>query len=80
MNILAIDLGKFQSQARFFKSEDASHRFERVASSPAVLHDLFLANEIDRLVIQVSHLPARAGAQDDKTAAEMTPEMRAAPA
>ena len=56
MNILAIDLGKFQSQACFFNSQDASHRFERVATSPAALHDLFLDNEIDRLVIEVSHL------------------------
>ena len=55
---MAIDLGKFQSQACFFNSQDASHRFERVASSPAALHDLFLANEgkIDRLVIEVCHL------------------------
>ena len=58
MNILAIDLGKFQSQACFFKSEDASHRFERVTTSPAALHDLFLANQgkVDRLVIEVCHL------------------------
>lgn len=57
MNILAIDLGKFQSQACFFNSEDASHRFERVATSPASLHDLFLAaNGVDRLVIEVCHL------------------------
>lgn len=65
MNILAIDLGKFQSQACFFNSQDASHRFERVATSPAALHDLFLDNggngdggrpKIDRLVIEVSHL------------------------
>lgn len=57
MNILAIDLGKFQSQACFFKSEDASHRFERVVTSPAALHDLFLANQgkVDRLVIEVCH-------------------------
>jgi transposase len=57
MNILAIDLGKFQSQACFFDGEDASHRFEKVATTPAALHDLFLANQgkVDRLVIEVCH-------------------------
>src|SRR5688572_28073423 len=57
MNILAIDLGKFQAHAGFYTSEDAARRCERVATTPAALHDLFLASQgkVDRLVIEVCH-------------------------
>ena len=56
MTILAIDLGKFQSQACFFESEDATHAFQRVATSPAAIEKLLSQRKIDRLVIEVSHL------------------------
>jgi transposase len=56
MTILAIDLGKFQSVACFFQSEDARHEFQRVATSPAALHELLTQRKVDRLVIEVSHL------------------------
>jgi transposase len=56
MTILAIDLGKFQSQACFYSRDDAAHEFVRVATSPAAMQELFISRPIDRLVIEVSHL------------------------
>src|SRR5438045_93505 len=51
--ILAIDLGKFQSQACFYQVEDGQHEFKRIASTPAAMHDLLAERKVDRVVIEV---------------------------
>ena len=53
MQILAIDLGKFKSEAVIFDSETNKHAFTRVSTSPQVIHDLLIEHEPDRLVIEV---------------------------
>lgn len=50
--ILAIDLGKFHSQACWFRVADGSHEFKRVASTPAAMHDLLVDRPVDRVVIE----------------------------
>ena len=50
--ILAIDLGKFHSQACFYKVADGSHEFKRIASTPAAVHDLLLERPVERVVIE----------------------------
>jgi transposase len=51
--ILAIDLGKFHSQACFYDTADASHEFVKVASTPKAMHELLTRRQIDRVVIEV---------------------------
>lgn len=51
--ILAIDLGKFHSQACFYHVADGSHEFVRVASTPKAMHELLTRRPVDRVVIEV---------------------------
>lgn len=51
--ILAIDLGKFHSQACFYNTADGSHEFVKVASTPKAMHELLTRREVDRVVIEV---------------------------
>lgn len=53
MKILAIDLGKFKSVACDFHSTTGEHAFVTVPTRPAVLHDLLVDHQPDRLVIEV---------------------------
>jgi transposase len=50
--ILAIDLGKFQSQGCFYQAEDGSHEFKRIGTSPASMHALLVERKVDRVVIE----------------------------
>ena len=50
--ILAVDLGKFKSVACLLSVPDNLHRFETIATNPAAVHDLLVAVEPDRLVIE----------------------------
>jgi transposase len=51
--ILAIDLGKFHSQACFYRVADGSHEFVKVASTPKAMHELLSSRPVDRVVIEV---------------------------
>lgn len=51
--ILAIDLGKFHSQACFYNVADGSHEFVKVASTPKAVHELLAQRPVDRVVIEV---------------------------
>jgi transposase len=51
--ILAIDLGKFHSQACFYLVADGSHEFMKVASTPKAMHELLSSRPVDRVVIEV---------------------------
>jgi transposase len=51
--ILAIDLGKFHSQACFYTTADGSHEFVKVASTPAAVHGLLTRRPIDGVVVEV---------------------------
>jgi transposase len=51
--ILAIDLGKFHSQACFYHVADGSHEFVKLASTPKAMHELLISRPIDRVVIEV---------------------------
>lgn len=51
--ILAIDLGKFHSQACFYNVADGSHEFVKVASTPQAMHGLLSSRPVDRVVIEV---------------------------
>jgi transposase len=51
--ILAIDLGKFHSQACFYNLADGSHEFVKLASTPKAMHELLTSRPVDRVVIEV---------------------------
>ena len=51
--ILAIDLGKFKSVACTYHSSDGQHTFQTLATQPAAMHDLIVAVEPARVVIEV---------------------------
>src|SRR5229473_3270659 len=53
MKILALDLGKFKTVACAYEAETARHRFATVATTPQALHDLIVALEPDRVVIEI---------------------------
>ena len=53
MRILAIDLGKFGSVACVYGTGGGTHRFEKAATHPGVIHDLVASVEPARVVIEV---------------------------
>jgi transposase len=53
MKIVALDLGKFNTMVCFYDLQQGQARFARVASTPAVLHDLLAGSGASRLVIEV---------------------------
>lgn len=53
MLILAIDLGKFKSVACVYQTEDASYRFQTIPTQPQAMHDLIVAVQPQRVVIEV---------------------------
>jgi transposase len=50
--ILAIDLGKFHSQACFYDLADGGHEFKRIASTPSAMADLLSRRRVVRVVIE----------------------------
>lgn len=53
MKILAIDLGKFKSTACVYEPAAGDPQFVGLATKPAVMHDLIVEHEPDRVVIEV---------------------------
>ena len=51
--ILAIDLGKFTSVACDYDTATSTHAFTTLKTRPAVLHDLIVEREPDRVVIEI---------------------------
>ena len=56
MKIAAIDLGKSQSVACDYQTNDGEHEFETIETSPQQVHDLIVRREPDRLVIEVCNM------------------------
>lgn len=55
MHILAIDLGKHKSVACDFDTLTQTHTFTTLATRPQVLHDLIVARQPDRVVIETGN-------------------------
>lgn len=56
MHILAIDLGKFKSVYCRYNTKDTSATFGTLSTSPPAVHDLLVAQQPDRLVIEICHV------------------------
>jgi transposase len=52
MNILALDLGKFNSMCCFFDTTNRKHRFLTAATDPAYLTTVFQSEKIDLVVME----------------------------
>jgi transposase len=53
MKILALDLGKYKTVACDYDLASGGHEFETIATKPQSLHDLLVAREPDRIVIEI---------------------------
>src|SRR5947208_12593816 len=53
MKILALDIGKYKSVGCDYEAETGRHSFATVATTPQALHDLIVALEPDRVVIEI---------------------------
>jgi len=53
MDILAIDLGKFKSVGCVLDTATGRARYRTISTTPTAVHDLLVATEPDRLVIEV---------------------------
>jgi transposase len=53
MVILAIDLGKAKSVFCWYRTDDQSHEFKTVPSTPSAFHDRLVERAVDRVVIEV---------------------------
>lgn len=51
--ILAIDLGKAKSLFCWYRTDDQTHQFKTVLSTPAAFHDALVEKKVDRVVIEV---------------------------
>ena len=56
MKILALDLSKFKSVGCIYEAASGEHRFRRVNTTPQALHDLLVAEEPERVVLEVSSI------------------------
>jgi transposase len=56
MKILALDLSRFKSVGCVYEAESGEHRYRRVNTRPAELHDLLVELGPDRVVIEVSSI------------------------
>ena len=52
-HILSIDLGKFKSVACRYESASGAHEFETIVTRPQAVHDLIVARQPDRVVIEI---------------------------
>ncbi len=57
MNILALDLGKFNTMCCFFDSATRKHRFLSAATDPDYLTTVFKSDKIDLVVMEACVLP-----------------------
>src|SRR5262245_12626350 len=53
MQILSLDLSKFETVACDYEAESGKHSFATVATTPQALHDLMVDREPDRVVIEI---------------------------
>jgi transposase len=53
MKILALDLGKYKTVGCDYELATARHEFAKVGTTPKELHDLLVAREPDRVVIEI---------------------------
>jgi transposase len=53
MKIVALDLGKFNTVACIYQTDDGKYEFRTIKSDPAAMHDLLLASDAKRVVLEV---------------------------
>ena len=53
MNILALDLGKYNTVFCDYNSVNGEHEFGKVKTTPQAIHDLIVGNELQRVVMEV---------------------------
>jgi transposase len=56
MNILALDIGKYNTVLCEYNSADGEHEFGRVKTTPQAIHDLIVAKGPQRVVLEVCHI------------------------
>ena len=56
MNILALDIGKFNTVYCDYICENGKHEFGKVKTTPQAIHDLILDKEPERVVMEVSEI------------------------
>jgi hypothetical protein len=56
MNILAMDIGKFNTVFCDYISESGEHEFGKVKTTPHAVHDLIVEKEPQRVVMEVSNI------------------------
>jgi transposase len=61
MKILALDLGKYKSVACVYETTSLTHRFVTIVTTPKALHDLLVAEEPERVVIEICPLAGWVG-------------------
>ena len=53
MKIVAMDLGKSKTVVCYYDSANGAHRFVTVRTQPQIIHDVIIAEQADRVVIEV---------------------------
>jgi len=56
MNILALDLGKYNTVFCNYKSANGEHEFGRVKTTPQAIHDLIVEKDPQKVVLEVCHI------------------------
>ena len=56
MNILALDLGKYNTVFCDYNSINGEHEFGKVKTTPQTIHDLIVAKEPQRVVLEVCNI------------------------
>jgi transposase len=56
MNILALDLGKYNTVFCEYNSADGEHEFGKVKTTPRAIHDLIVEKEPHRVVLEVCNI------------------------
>jgi transposase len=56
MNILALDLGKYNTVFCKYNCANGEHEFGRVKTTPQAIHDLIVAKGPQRVVLEVCHI------------------------
>jgi len=56
MNILALDLGKYNTVFCDYNSDNGEHEFGKVKTTPQAIHDLIVAKEPQRVILEVCHI------------------------
>ncbi|MHC4314628.1 MAG: IS110 family transposase [Planctomycetota bacterium] len=56
MNILALDIGKYNTVFCDYNSDNGEHEFGKVKTTPKEIHDLIVEKEPQRIVLEVCHI------------------------